>query len=459
MLRHCAARHRLCRSQVRLATTSVVSRASPQKVSALPTRKQAFKDHCMQLRKQDPKRWTARVLSKHFGVPLPNMQAMLVLKGFEEEEAQKAAIDAELVQLADDAEEYLDTETAAITAPPRAARAPAAEPTTFYDREAAAAVPSPPLSSTLASMTEEQEAALVAAVAARFGTPAAAQQAGGAGADAALGAAVRGAMGSMTLEELRVLNDQLVGAAAPNDAAEPTSGDASEESSGEQQVLLRALLSHVCPTLPAVWSEGDSAVGAAADLHALDLPPLPAASAVDGAAAKGARVTREFQNPPDAFWSASALADAESAARFPAVPLYPREQSAAAEAAPPPSADVVAIPIGSATTKAELRQVRAPDLAEVLEFNVQRRNERLAPSYMSYPLPKKGIVFTEVVREGAGKRPWSKPRVRRSLPRASRVWVVDRSGSPREATQDEASYAATRVQPPQFKPRIRRNMW
>ena len=46
---------------------------------ALPTRKQVFKEHLVKLREQDPDRWTTYALSRHFGVPLTNVQAMLTL--------------------------------------------------------------------------------------------------------------------------------------------------------------------------------------------------------------------------------------------------------------------------------------------------------------------------------------------------------------------------------------------
>ena len=223
---------------------------------ALPTRKQHFKEHLYQLRSKDPDRWSARALSRHFGLPLENVEAMLTLQVLE---AERSVLDPELVELAEDAEEYLDSEFAQ-SVPPPAAEEP---------KKLVADEPAPP-SVALEQMSLEQELALVGAVAARYGGGARAQP--GVGSGEALGAAVHEALSSLSLEELRALDDQLRRGRAPSGT--PSTGGGEDEEA-QRRAAMRSMLGALCADVLAP-SLLDAKAAPEAGLAALGLPGLPA---------------------------------------------------------------------------------------------------------------------------------------------------------------------------------------
>jgi hypothetical protein len=204
-----------------------------QPTRALRTRKQAFKEHLWSLRKADPERWTSRTLAYHFRLPLANVQAMLALQALEEE--SKDQLESGLLELADDAEEYLDSEYDEPPPPPppapaRAVAAAAASAEVYYDRAALVAP------SALVGLCPAQELALIAPVAARFGGSAPPPP--GVGRVEALAAAVCEALGGLTLVVLSLLVGELLGVVA----VPPRAAAASAAAKGERYRARRALL-------------------------------------------------------------------------------------------------------------------------------------------------------------------------------------------------------------------------
>jgi hypothetical protein len=77
------------------------------------TRLQRFKEHVYALHTEDPAQWTDRTLSRHFGVPLERMQALLVLQQLEQKEGP---VDDDDIELADEVEELLTPDDVVSTA-------------------------------------------------------------------------------------------------------------------------------------------------------------------------------------------------------------------------------------------------------------------------------------------------------------------------------------------------------
>lgn len=119
------------------------------------TRLQRFKEHVYALHTEDPVQWTDRTLSRHFGVPIERMQALLVLQQLEEKEGP---VDDEHIKLAEDVEELLTPDDVASAANVRRLAS--------LD-EAVARSSAPDIF--LVRMSEEQEDVLVGELAARLG--------------------------------------------------------------------------------------------------------------------------------------------------------------------------------------------------------------------------------------------------------------------------------------------------
>ena len=200
----------MLRRALRLASTSAAGMTLPHRTpAALPTRKKYFVEHLIALREKDPVRWTAPALAHHFGVPLENIQAMIALQAMRAERLEAGEeIDAELDALADDAEEYLDTDE---PAPAGATSDGRAE--TYFDRDA-------PPTVGLEQLGAEQEAQLIGALVERLAP----------GGDGLAAAAVR-AVEALDAGELRQLRDAVTG----KPAAPAADGD-------ERGALLRSLL-------------------------------------------------------------------------------------------------------------------------------------------------------------------------------------------------------------------------
>lgn len=90
---------------LRLASATVRHRARGLASGAAQlTRLQRFKEHVYALHTEDPVQWSDRTLSRHFGVPLERMQALLTLQQLEEKEGP---VNDDDIELADDVEELL----------------------------------------------------------------------------------------------------------------------------------------------------------------------------------------------------------------------------------------------------------------------------------------------------------------------------------------------------------------
>jgi hypothetical protein len=393
----------------------------------LATRKQHFKEHIWKLQQKDPNRWTSYALAQHFQLPLENVQAMLTLQ---ELEAAAGEIDEDLIGLAGDAEEYLDSEFDDSAAPP--------PPTSSQKQEESGDGEDVPSLQQLERLSHEHEIALVAAVADRFGAK---SPAPGVGIGEALGAALREAVEGLRLEELRALEEQVCGTKGGADGIEE-SGDGE---TGERRHALRSLLASLTPDAPESLLEDDSSGGAADHLASLTLrelpadsgaPPPPAASSGSSGSAHAQRGA--FSNPSDAFWVDNSVAQPKM------------RGTGADESGRAPEDGVVARVegvFGSATTPEAMRSVSEPLLSDTLRTNVERRQRRLAPDAHHYPWRNKGrIIFSDVQRP------------HRKVPVAARVWVAEKGQGVREPTESEARHAAVRAQPPILKPRIKRNM-
>ncbi|KOO53027.1 hypothetical protein Ctob_013235 [Chrysochromulina tobinii] len=379
---------------------------------ALPTRKQHFKEHLHKLREQDPARWSARALSRHFGVPLENIEAMLTLQALEAERKESGgALDAELLELADDAEEYLESEFAE-SAPAAEELAKGAGATlgaseTLYDDDA-------PPSVTLEHMSLEHELALVGAVVAR-----------------------------LSLDELSALEEQV---RPPGQAQGAVVGAAGADEAAQRAAIQRSMLSSLCVDVPAPLLEPAAAGQAPLRLSAMALPPLPprrAGVARPQAAARGVTVGdgMDDEAAKDEFWVDSS-----------------RPKPAMAPVRRAVSDDVMASPLrrphgsptgdwGQASTVEEMHSVRAPLFADELQSNIEARARRLAPDAQHWPYRKTGrFLFTELTRHS------------KKVPMAARVWVSEKDVGTREPSEREGRAAAVRAQPPILQPRIKRNM-
>ena len=404
---------------------------------ALPTRKQHFKEHLHKLREQDPARWSARALSRHFGVPLENIEAMLTLQALEAERKESGgALDAELLELADDAEEYLESEFAE-SAPAAEELAKGAGATlgaseTLYDDDA-------PPSVTLEDMSLEHELALVGAVVARYSQGRAAP---GVGPAEALGAALGDALRSLSLDELSALEEQV---RPPGQAHGAVVGAGADEAA-HRAAIQRSMLSSLCVDVPAPLLEPAAAGQAPLRLSAMALPPLPprrAGVARPQAAARGVTVGdgMDDEAAKDEFWVDSS-----------------RPKPAMAPVRRAVSDDVMASPLrrphgsptgdwGQASSVEEMHSVRAPLFADELQSNIEARARRLAPDAQHWPYRKTGrFLFTELTRPS------------KKVPMAARVWVSEKGVGIREPSEHEGRAAAVRAQPPILQPRIKRNM-
>ena len=392
-------------------------------LAALPTRKQYFKEQVVKLRQADPDRWTAHALARHFGVPIENMQAMLALQAVEVERAGSSELDPELVELAEDAEEYLESEYAETLAPQTNNLAKATGATeSFFDGDA----PDVP-GITLDKMSLEQEHTLVAAVAQRFGGAARP----GVGRGEAMGTAVSTAIRGLSVGEMRHLAEQL--GIRPH--GQPAAGDESEEA---RQTLKHAMLSALTSGLPKslLAAATTDSTTHLARLDLLDLPSLPPRAA--GIARGGGGRRASPNEEPAEFWIDSGREAALEAAG-----------GASQPSVRPVEDDVIARTrawLGQATTPVE-RHIPRRDLADDIASNLETRARRLAPGAQHFPYRKTGrVLITEI------DRPHHK-----SVPMATKIWVSDKGAGVREATEGEARKATWRVQPPMLKPRIKRN--
>ena len=455
---------RRCAASARAPPTRLFARALPAGLVPLATRKQVFKEHLWKLRKQDPERWTSRTLAAHFRLPLTNVQAMLALQELEEAAGK---IEPDAIQLAADAEEYLDSEYD----DPNEAQQPisggggdggAATEEVYFDREAEGA---------LGQVSHEDELALVAAVAQRFGDAAA--PAPGVGAGEALGHAMRRAIAGLTIDELRALEEEVSGTSPPT-----ASVHEDEERRRAQRAILGALVEG--------GGEGDAgaavplsahllAAAEGADWSALSLPEAAhprsyAASEGDASSLQGSSVGVDGQGtwrpPEDAFWVD------HTAPREEMQQLSDEQHREALEADGLRITRLVgtrsdtrtwrarekrfgrkpgeAVDIGTATIPEELRLVRSPDFGAKLKFNLEARKNRLSPdgpgSIYIGQTPNKGqMVFTEIARP------------HKKVPLATRVWVSQKGQGVRPPNESETRMARLRVQPPIMMPRIKRN--
>ena len=417
----------------------MMRRAFLSTLPRLATRRQAFKEHVWSLRQQDPGRWTTHVLAHHFKVPVENMHAMLVLK---ELEVEAGSIDEELTSLAEDAEEYLDSEYALDLAPSDstegARRKPGASET-FYDREqqqqqqgeAASAASDGDLS--LERMSYEEERALISAVASRFGGN---DDPPFGGATPVLGSALRAALSSLSLEEMAALHEQVAGKAA--------AADASEE--GLRGALLASLTASGTPPVDAALLAPDGNGGPAA--VAIEDLPLPQVS-----------IPRRGAAAPSGGGAAFWYDGTQSAPKMRAVRSSGSRRTDAALAVPARVVDGEvrrprrAPTAGSALSLEEMRAVGVPDFGARLRQNVERRARLLAPDAEHYPYRNRGrYLFADITRGGR----------RESTPQAKRAWVSQRGapgegGTTREPTESELRHARLRAQPPIMTPRIKRN--
>lgn len=426
------------------------ARWASQGLTPLPTRKQAFKEHLWSLRQQDPARWTSRTIAYHFRLPLANVQAMLALQELEVE-AKKVGIDPNLLELAEDAEEYLDSEYDEPTPPPARASSSTPAEEVFFDDEAAGA-------GSLDELSHEQELAIVGALATRLSL---APPSPGVGPGEALGAAVRDAIGSLTLDELRALNEELTG---DGEAAAPAAATDDEESRRRAQ---RALLNALTSDAPeALLAEGDGADFA----QLAELPELSDVEASGGGAfVPTSTVSTDglgtWKPPAGAFWvdgsaPAPQMPQMDASARsvqndgLTITQLVPQREGAATWRAAEQSfgrGPGEKAPLGVATAPEELRMVREPEFGERMAANLEKRSRRLSAdqpgSNVVGQTPNRGrMVFTEVVRP------------HRKVPLAARVWVSER-GQPyaRKPTEHERRMSQLRVQPPLLMPRMKRN--
>ena len=245
------------------------------------TRKQYFKDHVHKLHNEDPDRWTDRVISRHFGVPLENIQAMLALQDLAQDAAkERGALDPAMLEIASDFEEYLDDEVPS----------PGAEDAlltrsallTKHVRD-----PVPPPSPELDNMSVAQESRLLSSAVLRLG-----------GGDVTHGAPLNAKalrleleriLGSLTVDELSALQGQL--------------GGSGGGSGGGHQGALQGLLGALAPGLSEELKRGLSATDSSLDLSELSRE-LPAAATLteptgkEAAAAAPKRLPTVVRVPP-----------------------------------------------------------------------------------------------------------------------------------------------------------------
>ena len=219
-------------------------------IGAKLTRKQTFKSHVYQLRMNDPDRWTDRTLSRHFQVPLENMQALLALQEMEAEASRTAdGIDEDLSEIAADMEEYLDDEANSV----------------LDNRMLSMAEPKPPPEpeAALESLDSEQESWLVTAADQRLG-----------GRVKAVGSAPKGTLeqlvNSLSSEQLRALEEQVASSSVIDNQL---GGDA--EAPSQLQRLLLAIAPGAAPLLRSDGGSVDLATVAG-------LGPAPASSETSG---------------------------------------------------------------------------------------------------------------------------------------------------------------------------------
>ena len=361
---------------------------------ALPTRKRVFKEHIAKLQRQDPERWTPNALARHLGVPVENVQAVLKLR---ELAAASEEADKEWITLADDAEEYLDSDYAD---PPKVAT-PATTST--------APSPSSTAELNLGQMSIEMEQGLVGAVAARLG-----------GrhdeASATLAASVRGALDGLSTDELEALTAQLPGArataapqAAADGAASSLDAPATPPGGGADGGGAAAP--------PGLGPHPDTPRGRAVGM----LAQMITAGALPTAAAGGGEGSRPFWVDPTAAAAA---------------PITTTTPAAAAEL----SAD-------------ELHSVEAPDFGDTLAARAELRGRRLAPDAQHWPpRNERRMVFTELGLSGDSQKKRSATRVWVAEAAA------DHSTALRAPTAEEEQRAKIIAKPPILRPRIKRNM-
>ena len=405
----------------------MMRRAFLSTLPRLATRRQAFKEHVWSLRQQDPERWTTPVLAHHFKVPVENMHAMLVLK---ELEVEAGSIDEELTSLAEDAEEYLDSEYALDPAPSdstEGARPQARRLGDVYDREqqqqqqqqqgeAASAASDGDLS--LERMSYEEERALISAVASRFGG----------NDDPPFGGATP-ALGSRPPR--RALQPQLGG---DGSAARAGGGAAAATDAGRRGCAARS----GSPPSPRAARRPSTRpcsrpMAAAARRVRQSRPPAAAGHAGRRAAAaerrrRGVLVRRHAVRAHDARRALLLLAPHRRRPRRPRA----RRRRRGSPAAPRAHGR-------RALSLAEMRAVGVPDFGARLRQNVERRARLLAPDAEHYPYRNRGrYLFADITRGGR----------RESTPQAKRAWVSQRGapgegGTTREPTEASSATRAS----------------
>jgi len=376
-------------------------------VGAKLTRKQTFKEHVFKLHQMDPERWTERTLSRHFMVPLENMQAMLALQTLEQAAADSPeGIDEELIEIASHMEEYLDDEVN----------------TAVDGRMLSMALPQPPPEPPVAldRLDSEQESWLLSNAAGRLGGENAFDE----------------LLHSVPAADLLALHGELGGEVSESALAK---AETEGVSIAERKAILQQLLKTIVPGVaPLLATQGQLDFGSLTDL-----PPAPASTPLPGeedeaqegeaTSTLGSTLGRKVSGDDGVVQVGVLAQPGQASANMPKHAVVVHDLGPDAKNYfTPQQIDA-------------FRRVRQVDPQYRLEKNLKEREWNADPA--NKQVKKTGtIVFAEVHKPKKG------------VTEVPRVWVAERAkGVVREPTEEEHMRAKLRVKGPALLPHIKRN--
>jgi len=409
------------------------------------------------LHKEDPELWTPHALSRQFGVPLANMQAMLALQQLE---AGGFALDPELQEIADDVEDYLlaeedidDAERAAVSSSVLQLHTPDVG---------------------LEKMSGEQEERLIRAVAERFqldGTETVQELSSRL--DTEMDVLVRSLQvgelkalcravewGGEAEQEERAAQEEQVEAGSAGEA--DTAGTASDAATTQGAENVKGMVGAasneaVAEEHGAAQASGEERVDRSTLLGLLssslsaDVIDGPADGVLERIVAATRNAHGSEKAAPILHVEARQDAQAREAAEASAVidvgvtTINPRGMPVFVVEDDVGGKPEAYLPKGLLN---KLRRVRHVDNADRLEVNLRKRSANLASAGQRAKYASAdSLVFVDTSERLKSRAPSSSAR---------RVWVSSKEGL-REPSEAETRAAMLRVQPPQLLPRIKRN--
>mmetsp|Transcript_25576 Transcript_25576/g.61864 ORF Transcript_25576/g.61864 Transcript_25576/m.61864 type:complete len:404 (+) Transcript_25576:129-1340(+) len=399
----------------------MLSSATSRGMGAKMTRKQYFKNHLYLLHKQDPERWTEHVLSRHFMVPLENIRGMLALQGMAAEALEeKGAVDLELHEFADEAEEYLDDE----------ALGPAVEDAFRYRADELAfgdKAPIPPPPSSLHTMSPLQETRLLTTALFRFN-----------GGDVGDGEAPTTRKLQRTLQKhVGTLTDlellSLMSAVGGEQMATTWDG-------ANHKKLLQGLLDVLSPSMPDSLKKGLAQGDFTLQKASSELPEAPVVELAHYV---------NFEETSDAKKRRLPSVSDDIHASKPVIDMKVQGTRPSTDPVLDLVTDIGPEPLAYLTQEQinRMRKVSRRDTADVLEKNLADRKLFMSTSRQERMQKTGDIVFTEI----------RKPK--RGFLEVPRVWVAEKAtGTIREATQEEFRRAKLRVKPPMLLSYLKRTL-